>query len=331
MAVTLGRNINELSDNYKVVLCVTSQDGLPLKIMEGAADTVSGIGRTIDDATGNVIGNVVDGVKDGIKNMLSAVGEMTGLNRVGFSGSSSINQIFITGYLPTTFSLNINANWTPPFSGGATGVDALKSIAEAIERKAGSATNGGRALRGIANVAGAAGSGATTGVARLTGLNSSPKMTTRLAYGDPPHLEIQIPFIFVAETDAYTDVTLPIRRLHQLAAPKQFGVTVDGNAVDELSILVPPGPNLEGTGEKISMQLGNVIFFDNIVITSVSATYNSRFDVRGNCIYAQVDVGFQTVYAISREDLQKMYIDSEKEPTKSVNKQIADANNIKLF
>jgi hypothetical protein len=222
--------------------------------------------------------------------------DAVGAKREDFNKGQSKDTYSIYGYLPENFTLNISANWSPPFSAGFN--LPKKDNGNEISKPANQGRVQGIVQRAVSAVADA-GISNLEGLLKISGLNVQWKYATRLAYSDPPYLQIQIPFVFVAEKNAYLDVTLPIQKLLKLATPTKT-----------LGFLFPPGPTVIGSGENISLQIGNVMYLDSVVLNDVSSQYNTRFDKYGNCIYAQVDVSITTIYAISREDLDEMFIDT---------------------
>lgn len=184
---------------------------------------------------------------------------------------SSNGSITIYGYIPPNFSIDLSADWQNTFGGGNTG-DISKALQVGLD---------------------------------VTGLNFQLRSMTRLSYSGPEHLSLQLPFIFVAETNAYQDVSLPIQTLQYMCAPRQIG-----------DVLIPPGPariNLSPklSGETISVKIGGFLYLSNVVITSVSTAYDTRFDSGGNCIFARVDVGIRTLYAVSRDDITAMLLSKD--------------------
>lgn len=213
-------------------------------------------------------------------------------NQTGGSGP------VIRAYMPKEFTLSLSANWESPFSSGF-------NSPEAAVDKAGNAKNGiiDTTISNVANaLGGLIGRSIRTNVdnvkklSKFTTLNTQPKIVSRLAYTGPTHLDIMIPFVFVADKDPYSEVTKPVQELLKLTAART-----------KAYMMLPPGPLLDNTGEDISLEIGSSFRFEEIVVTNVSAQQDIRFDKNGNCMQSRVDVSFRTVYAVDRDYIEGMF------------------------
>lgn len=187
--------------------------------------------------------------------------------------AESVTPLTVTAYLPETFNVALSTNWDSTSSSGFGNlvdmIPAPGKVAETVK----------------------------TGL-KMTGGNTQVKRASRLVYGGPSHLELQIPFVFVANTNAKTEVTDPIRELLKLTASR---------TAQNGELMIPPGPFLEGGGEQISIKIGSMYYLDNIVVKNVSSAQNVRLDEDGNCLQAQVDVTVASLYAIDRADIEEIF------------------------
>lgn len=58
---------------------------------------------------------------------------------------------------------------------------------------------------------------------------------------------------------------------------------------------------------KVSVYLGDFLYFDNVVIDSVSQQYSTIFDKKGQPLYATVNVQFTTMFAPTIEDIREIF------------------------
>lgn len=206
------------------------------------------------------------------------------------------------GYLPETFTVSVNSHYDPPFGQGNQDGGAIGSALKIV--------------------------GHTTLV--------SQSMTMQVWGGTDP-IELQLDMEFLAESDPYTEVIMPIKKLMRLVMP---------NKTDGVGRLEPPGPKinwadtlkgisldvLKGIGNasfeqagntlrnaqdaatgKISVFVGNFLTFDSVVITNVTQVYHSMFDAKGLPLRATVSVQFRTFLVpatsnkVDEDDLIRMF------------------------
>ncbi|MDE1905566.1 MAG: hypothetical protein KGH75_03840 [Rhodospirillales bacterium] len=103
-----------------------------------------------------------------------------------------------------------------------------------------------------------------------------------------------------ATVDAKAEVTGKVASLLSLVLP----------SIDELGTFRAPGPTLlsgnhGGSKYNISMNIGNIWTFNNIVIQEVSATFDVLPTVKGDYISATVHVVVSTDRIYSKQDLNK--------------------------
>ena len=195
----------------------------------------------------------------------------------------------VTAYMPEVFTIALTANWEPSSgSGSSLAQGAAKAALNQLNPTSAPAKAAKEILSKLV-------SNSTSGI--------QTKIMTKLKYAGPSYLELQIPFLFVADKDPYKEVTKPAMELLKLTAGRTTGF---GNQ------MIPPGPlpllaYSLSDGEEISLRIGKTIYLGNVVVTAVSSQYNVRFDQYGNCNQAQVDVSLKTVFAIDRQDIIQMF------------------------
>ena len=135
----------------------------------------------------------------------------------------------------------------------------------------------------------------------LTGMSgTTSKYLTGHFFEASAPIRTTIPLELIAESDPQSEVIEPLIALYSMAAPSEWG-----------GILIPPGPSVVGTalkmGENISIQIGNIISFDNVIINSVSGEIDTRLDFNDNFFHVKVDIHFTSFFTVSRKDIRKMF------------------------
>jgi hypothetical protein len=166
----------------------------------------------------------------------------------------------------------------------------------------------------------------------------------RLWVGSTP-MTLSLKLKFEAINDSFKDVVEPCRILQSLALPSEPGrrdVTPAevSSAYDQKGItgvigllptLTPPGPSpfswegiltsrkpidelnitsiIEGSkgGDRIMLQLGKFLRFDDVIVREVSTTYHARMDMFGDPISADIAVVFETYEIPTVQSLEKAY------------------------
>lgn len=59
--------------------------------------------------------------------------------------------------------------------------------------------------------------------------------------------------------------------------------------------------------DRISIKIGNYMFFNSVVVTNVQTTFESQFDVNGLPHYARVAVRFKPLFMVTQNDLTKIF------------------------
>lgn len=186
----------------------------------------------------------------------------------------------IKALCPANFNLELQAEWSQKNGAG------LKDLADAAQ-------NAGK-IGGRTNTAIKQG-------LDLTGMSgTTSKYLTGHVFEASAPIRTTIPLELIAESDPQSEVIDPLIALYSMAAPSEYG-----------GVLIPPGPSVVGTavkmGEKISIQIGNIISFDNVIINSVSGEIDTRLDFNDNFFHVKVDIHFTSFFTVSRNDIRKMF------------------------
>jgi len=165
----------------------------------------------------------------------------------------------------------------------------------------------------------------------------------RLWVGTTP-MTLSLKLKFEAINDSFKDVVEPCRILQSLALPSESGedatatgVTTAyesggiGAALELLPLLTPPGPSpfsLEGVltsrkpidelnitsiiegskgGDRIMLQLGKFLRFDDVIVKEVSTAYHIKMDMFGDPISADISLIFETYEIPTVQSLEKAY------------------------
>ena len=144
---------------------------------------------------------------------------------------------------------------------------------------------------------------------------------------------IDIPLVFVAETDSYNDVVVPLVTLMCLGAPSfvdaEFHDDLQGAAnryiaasnkgfnaaetVNNLTSLImrPPGPNL-GTlnskaGDRVDVRIGNFMRVKNVIVESVNSSVSGIMSVDGHPTKIEANLAFTSALPTSVELLTDIF------------------------
>lgn len=143
---------------------------------------------------------------------------------------------------------------------------------------------------------------------------TSQSMTAQVWEGTQP-LELTLELEFVAETNPLTEVLLPLKRLLEMTMPSKGAGGF---------LLEPPGPVYKdivnwaafevkrGEGQaarQITVQIGNFLLFDNVVIEQVNTTFHSMMHESGVPMRATVSVTFKTFFIQLKEDIPYLFME----------------------
>jgi hypothetical protein len=181
--------------------------------------------------------------------------------------------------LPEEFSIETTAEWTPILSGLAQKIQSglLGSLAEFAETAIKSA-----------------------------GYSTMTKYTSHLVWNSTSPIVMRIPIKLDAVYDAQQDVSRIVLRLLSLTLPSEIlaGNNILDNALDPIMPLSAPGPTMAPNSKyNVHMSLGRLLFFPNIIITGVSAMFNTRPTTDGDFISADVDITISTPTIYTKRDL----------------------------
>jgi len=140
----------------------------------------------------------------------------------------------------------------------------------------------------------------------LLGRTAQTTISTQRKWSGSSPIGINLKLKFEAVSKVDQEVITPCQILQSLTLPR--------GGVGNIAGLIPPGPNpytfkQEGAfirGENVTINIGNFIRFNSVIITSVKVTYENRMSVDGP-IGAEVDLGIETWRMLTREELQKAY------------------------
>jgi len=132
----------------------------------------------------------------------------------------------------------------------------------------------------------------------------TPWSTRRKWMGSDP-ITLTLKLKFEAQNDVEKEVLWPCMGLQGLTLPR-------GGFLGQLGI-IPPGPNpytwkTEGKqrGEHITVNVGNFLKFDHVIVKNVDVVYENRMTAKGP-VGAEVAITIQTYEMLTREGLQKAY------------------------
>jgi hypothetical protein len=183
----------------------------------------------------------------------------------------------ITAFVPETFQFAVTSQFGQPFG------------------------------QGLMNSA--AGNAAKVGLSTAL---TSQVMTAQVWEGSQP-IEITLELEFAAESDPIKEIREPIMHLLEMTMPSSDGVG---------GLLKPPGPKYldlinwqafeakKGAGQadkQIDVFIGKFLSFDNVVIESVNATFQSMMHESGIPLRATVAVTFKTFFVPIKEDIANIF------------------------
>jgi len=191
---------------------------------------------------------------------------------------------------PEEFSLDVSSDWQPLLSG--MGDQMLERLGKT-----------GAAAR------------ATERVANMTGYTFQNTFMTQQVWNSTSPIELRIPIKFNAVYNARSEVTTPILRLLSLCLPSEIfdtsGSTI-GDYIEQFLPLHAPGPTIAGEGKggstyNISVSVGRVLTFTNVIITNVSAVFHTLPSREGDFIAADVDVSLRTSRILTKRNLANIF------------------------
>lgn len=142
----------------------------------------------------------------------------------------------------------------------------------------------------------------------VSGVSLVNKAFTRRRWMGSTPITMPIEMAFFAE-NSDRDVFEPCKALQQMSLPTEALA----------KFLAPPGPNPfvlnsktgevgdKGYGDSISIQLGNVMTFANVIIKDVSVKYPWKFGRTGKPIQGRATIVFETYEVMTKGDLEAAY------------------------
>ena len=149
----------------------------------------------------------------------------------------------------------------------------------------------------------------------------SQLQTAQIWQGSAP-IEISLPILIAADRNPRKEIVDVVADLFSLVLPYRDG----------RSFLRSPGPRLAASGSDIagaiagdgdsavqaldsigiegltSIHIGNFVYFPNVVITNVSNSYETMFDVNGKPMKATLNVTFRTFLVPTYQDIDKIFL-----------------------
>lgn len=201
--------------------------------------------------------------------------------------SSSKNVQPIKAYLPETVSITVASDWGAPFADKAEG--------------------------GLSNLAG------------LFGASLKTKALTAQTWQGSTPIEVTIPFILTAQSDPEAEIMAPIRELMKLCLPdieggerfippgpnfKTYLQSSGGDSdsvVTKIKNLALNASNIGSEGESITVEVGQFMIFKNVVLLSVSPTFNTqRIHHTGKPLKAEVEITFRKYTTSIKTEVDQM-------------------------
>lgn len=115
--------------------------------------------------------------------------------------------------------------------------------------------------------------------------------------------ELVLPLEFYAQDNPKIEVVDPIIKLNKMLLPRLKG--------REGGLFVPPGPRTilrNKSHDQITIDVGNFLFFTNVVITNVSQVFVTRdMTQSGLPLRASCEVTFRTLFSLTGNQFEAMF------------------------
>jgi hypothetical protein len=185
--------------------------------------------------------------------------------------------------LSENVSLRIGSDWSDPLS------KATENAGEWADKKAASISKKAAVVLQAAK-----------GAATAAGLTAKNKFLSAQVWQSSTPISISIPFLFVANKSAKTDVVDKVRVLMKSAAPSQQG-----------PLIVAPGPSILGNvfgGRHIELRLGNYLLLSNCIIKNVDVQFDTMMGREGLPMKAHVNVEVESFFScFTKQDIDAMF------------------------
>ena len=195
------------------------------------------------------------------------------------SGNDELgNSINIIASAPEEFSLDVNSDWTPLLGGL---VD--KIIGEM-----------GPKFQLAADTM------------KMMGTPLQNTFMTQQTWNSTSPLELKIPLKLNQVYDARQEVTIPTLQLLSLCLPST--ADTGSTTIDAILPLLAPGPSLAPSSIcNISVSIGRVLKFTNVIVTGVSAVFTTLPTAQGDFIACDIDLSIRTSRIITKKALLDMF------------------------
>lgn len=204
-------------------------------------------------------------------------------NPIGVNGNG------IYASLPEQFGLSLFSHWTsllanPSLSSALGSMDGIhgSGLGSALSKYAHNLAHGARAYNGMTDL--------------------TPALTTQI-WQDTSPVEFSLPFVFNAVYDPEVEVMGPLYELAKLSSPGTYG--------PHNELIQAPGPNIHDAikhkGYKISLRIGQLLTFRNVIVTGIHGMLDSMFTVNGDLLSCQVDVSMRTSTILTKDDIAHMF------------------------
>ena len=151
---------------------------------------------------------------------------------------------------------------------------------------------------------------------QLVGLSSKSQFGSHRLWGGTSPLRLTISLKFLGYSDG--DVTSNLKSLLKMASPSSVA-----------GILIPPGPSPigdgrgglldeiaaglkqifgSGPGDQVSITIGKVLFFNSVIIQSVTVDIDNKFMRGGSPVFGEATIEFETYQVITKEDFSSIFL-----------------------
>lgn len=148
---------------------------------------------------------------------------------------------------------------------------------------------------------------ATELVQKTTGTSLNNRYLTAQVYKGQSPFAMTIPFRLEAVENPAAEVMSPIKELKRMALP----LVNPGTPY----LMHAPGPNLAfllglggggAAGDTITVSVGSMFAFTNVIVDKVDATYHCRLGQSGMPMAASVSVTFRTFWALAAHEIDQV-------------------------
>lgn len=122
-------------------------------------------------------------------------------------------------------------------------------------------------------------------------------------------IEFNLQLQFDAETNAYYDVTSPIKQLIRWSTPYKT-TSILGYKIETEGVLHAPGPIMTKTGTSgisYTLAIGNLLVIPNVIFPSLDVTWHTAPQSTGDFIAADVNLAIRTFYVPTQEDILRWF------------------------